>query len=281
VRFKKCKQFLNTNIYSYLETSGGQSYNLYLNIVHFFNTSVNLTSVAAYDSCFPALVYNMRCSIMQRTQQTVRWANGHLWMMGLKPACENQESGNNEEESSYNEEEEHYELASADWTDHCSRTNLPGLLHEIKDREKADSGCGYEKGSFLTLLSIDEDKDQAYPYTSPKFTYYNQEVGRTAPATVTERTSLARANGPIRSTRTTLMMRTMPPRTQTLASPAWATQGPHQRNTTSTAVYSTTAFLLMHPTTALLPAFLTQGPPPTREATTASIAGTRPLQPLT
>ncbi len=32
---------LNTNIYSYLETSGGQSYNLYLNGVHFFNTSVN------------------------------------------------------------------------------------------------------------------------------------------------------------------------------------------------------------------------------------------------
>jgi hypothetical protein len=28
----------NTNIYSYLETSGGQSYNLYLNVVHFFNT---------------------------------------------------------------------------------------------------------------------------------------------------------------------------------------------------------------------------------------------------
>jgi hypothetical protein len=28
---------LNTNIYSYLETSGGKSYNLYLNIVHYFN----------------------------------------------------------------------------------------------------------------------------------------------------------------------------------------------------------------------------------------------------
>jgi hypothetical protein len=26
---------LNTNIYSYLETSGGQSSNLYLNVVHF------------------------------------------------------------------------------------------------------------------------------------------------------------------------------------------------------------------------------------------------------
>ncbi len=32
---------LNANLYSYRETSGGQSCNLYLNDVHFFNTSVN------------------------------------------------------------------------------------------------------------------------------------------------------------------------------------------------------------------------------------------------
>jgi hypothetical protein len=32
---------LNTKITFYLETSGGQSYNLHLNVVHFFNTSVN------------------------------------------------------------------------------------------------------------------------------------------------------------------------------------------------------------------------------------------------
>jgi hypothetical protein len=31
---------LNTNIYFYLETSGGKSYNLYL-YVHFFNNCVN------------------------------------------------------------------------------------------------------------------------------------------------------------------------------------------------------------------------------------------------
>jgi hypothetical protein len=31
----------NTNIYSYLETPGGKSYNLYFNVVHFFNTNVN------------------------------------------------------------------------------------------------------------------------------------------------------------------------------------------------------------------------------------------------
>jgi len=32
---------VNTNIYYYLETSGGQSSNLYLNVVHFYNNSVN------------------------------------------------------------------------------------------------------------------------------------------------------------------------------------------------------------------------------------------------
>ncbi len=32
---------LNTNNYSYLDTSAGQSSNLYLHVVHFFNTSVN------------------------------------------------------------------------------------------------------------------------------------------------------------------------------------------------------------------------------------------------
>ncbi len=33
--------YLNTKIYSHLETSSGQSSNLHLNVVHFFNTSVN------------------------------------------------------------------------------------------------------------------------------------------------------------------------------------------------------------------------------------------------
>ncbi len=38
---KNVHNCLNTNIYSYLETSGGQSSNPYLNVVHFFNTRVN------------------------------------------------------------------------------------------------------------------------------------------------------------------------------------------------------------------------------------------------
>jgi hypothetical protein len=38
---KNVHNCLNTNIYTYLETSDGKSKNLYLKIVHFFNTSVN------------------------------------------------------------------------------------------------------------------------------------------------------------------------------------------------------------------------------------------------
>jgi len=38
---KNANNYLNTNIYSYLETSGVQSCKLYLNVVHFLNTSVN------------------------------------------------------------------------------------------------------------------------------------------------------------------------------------------------------------------------------------------------
>jgi hypothetical protein len=44
---KNVINYLNTNIYSYLETSGGQSFNLYFNVVHFLNTSVNKMSVGA------------------------------------------------------------------------------------------------------------------------------------------------------------------------------------------------------------------------------------------
>jgi hypothetical protein len=44
---KNVNNYLNTNIDCYLETSGGQSSNLYLNVAHFFNTRVNKTSVAA------------------------------------------------------------------------------------------------------------------------------------------------------------------------------------------------------------------------------------------
>jgi hypothetical protein len=38
---KNINNYFNTNIYSHLETSVGQSSNLYLNVVCFFNTSVN------------------------------------------------------------------------------------------------------------------------------------------------------------------------------------------------------------------------------------------------
>jgi hypothetical protein len=38
---KNANNYLNTNIYSCLETPGGQSSNLYLNAVHFLSTGVN------------------------------------------------------------------------------------------------------------------------------------------------------------------------------------------------------------------------------------------------
>jgi len=38
---KNVNTFLNSDIYSYLETFGGQSSNLYLNVVNFSNTSAN------------------------------------------------------------------------------------------------------------------------------------------------------------------------------------------------------------------------------------------------
>ncbi len=62
-QIKNGNHYLNTNIYSYLETSGSQSSNINLNVVHFLNTSVNYTSVAAEDCCFPALVSNTCCYI--------------------------------------------------------------------------------------------------------------------------------------------------------------------------------------------------------------------------
>jgi hypothetical protein len=39
--FKNVSNSLNTNIYFYLETFGCQSFNLHLNVVQFFNTSVD------------------------------------------------------------------------------------------------------------------------------------------------------------------------------------------------------------------------------------------------
>ena len=38
---KNVNNCLYANVYSYLETSGGISYNPYLNVVDFFNTGVN------------------------------------------------------------------------------------------------------------------------------------------------------------------------------------------------------------------------------------------------
>ncbi len=59
--FKNVKICLNTNIYSYLETSGGQGSNLYLNAVG-FSTPVLIRHMWQLKAVFPALVFNMWCS---------------------------------------------------------------------------------------------------------------------------------------------------------------------------------------------------------------------------
>ncbi len=41
---KNVNNCFKTNIYAYLETSGGQSSDLHLNVVHYFNTRVNETA---------------------------------------------------------------------------------------------------------------------------------------------------------------------------------------------------------------------------------------------
>ncbi len=40
---KSVNNCLNNNLYSYRETSGGESSDLYLNVAHFFNSNVNRT----------------------------------------------------------------------------------------------------------------------------------------------------------------------------------------------------------------------------------------------
>jgi hypothetical protein len=49
---KNVNNCLNTDIYSYLETSGGQSSFPYLNVVHFLNTRADYKSVEAKTAVF-------------------------------------------------------------------------------------------------------------------------------------------------------------------------------------------------------------------------------------
>ncbi len=51
---KNVNSYWNTKFPSYSETFRGQNSNLHLNVVHFFNASVHLTSVTAKDRCFHA-----------------------------------------------------------------------------------------------------------------------------------------------------------------------------------------------------------------------------------
>ncbi len=56
----KCKQMLK---YPNLETSSSENSNILVNVIHFFNTTKNLISMAAQHSYCSAQVSNTRCSI--------------------------------------------------------------------------------------------------------------------------------------------------------------------------------------------------------------------------
>jgi hypothetical protein len=62
---KHVNNCLNINIYSYLETSGGKSYNLFLNALFIFLTPVLIRHLWQLKKTgFPPLVSNMCCFII-------------------------------------------------------------------------------------------------------------------------------------------------------------------------------------------------------------------------
>jgi hypothetical protein len=71
--FVKCKQLFEYQHLLLLRDIWGKSCNLYLDVVHFFNMSVNYISVAAWDSCFPLLMSNMHSSNVKLAK---RWGKG-------------------------------------------------------------------------------------------------------------------------------------------------------------------------------------------------------------
>ncbi len=61
---RNVNNYLNINVYSYLETSGGQSYNLYVNVSSFFSTPELIRHLWQLKTVvFLHLVSNMHCSI--------------------------------------------------------------------------------------------------------------------------------------------------------------------------------------------------------------------------
>ncbi len=61
--FKNVNNCLNTSLYYYLETSGGESIYLYLNVVHFFQHQCKLDICGSKRLFFLALVPKMCSSI--------------------------------------------------------------------------------------------------------------------------------------------------------------------------------------------------------------------------
>jgi hypothetical protein len=88
--FNNINNCLNTNIYSYFETSGGQSSNLHLDIVYFFNTMLirhvwQLKKIVSLKWCLKCAVLNSQspalfsCTNMNINNREIteasRWMN--------------------------------------------------------------------------------------------------------------------------------------------------------------------------------------------------------------
>jgi hypothetical protein len=58
-----------------METSVDKNYNLYIKAVNLFNTSVNLTYVAALGTCFLAQLSNMSCPFRLKLIDNGNWSD--------------------------------------------------------------------------------------------------------------------------------------------------------------------------------------------------------------
>jgi hypothetical protein len=78
---KHVNNCLNTNIYSHLETSGGQSSSLYLNVVNFFNTHVHGT---AWAYAFSLIIEGTTEKVLQLIMPLKSIYNQNLGFIGHK-----------------------------------------------------------------------------------------------------------------------------------------------------------------------------------------------------
>jgi hypothetical protein len=79
---KNVNNHLNINIYSYLETSGGQSSNIFLNVVHFLTPVLVIhlwqLKTVVFLPCLPGFGSSMMSSADIRYDDTVKYKGSNL-----------------------------------------------------------------------------------------------------------------------------------------------------------------------------------------------------------